>query len=137
MARSGPNSATGQFFICINNQPALDYGGARNPDGQGFAAFGRVIKGMEVVRLIQSQKDTSQYLVKPVKIYEVSRVEWSIAGDYSISAFYLVLTREPFHFYLSTYFRESHAEHPERYETCWLSSILFLTNQQITDNQTI
>ena len=75
MARSGPNSATSQFFICINNQPALDYGGARNPDGQGFAAFGKVTKGMEVVKLIQSQKDTSQYLIKPVKIYNVSRVE--------------------------------------------------------------
>ncbi|SHM13532.1 peptidylprolyl isomerase [Mucilaginibacter sp. OK098] len=75
MARSGPNSATSQFFICINNQPALDYGGARNPDGQGFAAFGRVTKGMDVVKLIQLQKDISQYLVKPVKIYGVSRVE--------------------------------------------------------------
>ena len=75
MARSGPNSATSQFFICINDQPALDYGGARNPDGQGFAAFGKVTKGMDVVRKIQAQKDTSQYLVKPVKIYSVSRVE--------------------------------------------------------------
>ena len=75
MARSGPNSATSQFFICINNQPALDYGGARNPDGQGFAAFGKVTNGMAVVKKIQSQKDTSQYLVKPVKIYWISRVE--------------------------------------------------------------
>jgi peptidyl-prolyl cis-trans isomerase A (cyclophilin A) len=75
MARSGPNSATSQFFICIGDQPALDYGGARNPDGQGFAAFGRVTKGMDVVKKIQAQKGTSQYLVKPVKIYSVSRVE--------------------------------------------------------------
>lgn len=75
MARNGPNSATSQFFICINDQPALDYGGARNPDGQGFAAFGKVTKGMDVVKKIQAQKDTSQYLVKPVKIYSVSRVE--------------------------------------------------------------
>jgi len=75
MARSGPNSATSEFFICINNQPALDYGGARNPDGQGFAAFGKVTSGMDVVRKIQSQKDTSQYLVKPVKIYGISRVK--------------------------------------------------------------
>ncbi|ASU35034.1 peptidylprolyl isomerase [Mucilaginibacter xinganensis] len=75
MARSGPNSATSEFFICINNQPALDYGGARNPDGQGFAAFGKVTKGMSVVKKIQAQKDTSQYLVKPVRIYSVNRVE--------------------------------------------------------------
>ncbi|MDO3642803.1 peptidylprolyl isomerase [Mucilaginibacter sp. L3T2-6] len=75
MARSGPNSATSEFFICINDQPALDYGGARNPDGQGFAAFGKVTNGMDIVRKIQSQKDTSQYLVNPVKIYSISRVE--------------------------------------------------------------
>jgi peptidyl-prolyl cis-trans isomerase A (cyclophilin A) len=75
MARSGPNSATSQFFICINDEPALDFGGARNPDGQGFAAFGKVTKGMEVVKKIQSQKDDAQYLVEPVKIYGISRVE--------------------------------------------------------------
>ncbi|MCR8556408.1 peptidylprolyl isomerase [Mucilaginibacter sp. BJC16-A38] len=75
MARSGPNSATSEFFICIGNQPALDYGGARNPDGQGFAAFGKVIAGMGVVKKIQAQKDKDQYLVAPLKIYSVSRVE--------------------------------------------------------------
>ncbi|GAA3991248.1 peptidylprolyl isomerase [Mucilaginibacter dorajii] len=75
MARSGPNSATSQFFICINAQPALDYGGARNPDGQGFAAFGKVTAGMDVVKKIQSQKDDAQYLVEPVKVYEINRVE--------------------------------------------------------------
>ncbi|MBD1366052.1 peptidylprolyl isomerase [Mucilaginibacter sp. ZT4R22] len=75
MARSGPNSATSEFFICIGNQPALDYGGARNPDGQGFAAFGRVTRGMDVVKKIQAQKDTGQYLLKPVKIYRIKRFE--------------------------------------------------------------
>lgn len=75
MARGGPNSATSQFFICINNQPALDYGGARNADGQGFAAFGKVTAGMAIVKKIQSQKDTAQYLVKPVTIYEISRIK--------------------------------------------------------------
>ena len=58
MARFKPNSATSEFFICINDQPTLDFGGARNPDGQGFAAFGVVIKGMKVVRKIQSGKTT-------------------------------------------------------------------------------
>ena len=47
MARGGPDTATSDFFICIGEQPALDYGGRRNPDGQGFAAFGQVIDGME------------------------------------------------------------------------------------------
>ncbi len=71
MARDEPNSATAEFFICINEQPQLDFGGKRNPDGQGFAAFGRVVKGMEVVRKIQAQKDNTQMLVQPIKIKSV------------------------------------------------------------------
>jgi peptidyl-prolyl cis-trans isomerase A (cyclophilin A) len=69
MARNEPGTASTEFFICIGDQPSLDFGGNRNPDGQGFAAFGRVIKGMDVVRKIQQLKDTSQYLVEPVKIH--------------------------------------------------------------------
>lgn len=68
MARNEPGSASTEFFICVGDQPSLDFGGKRNPDGQGFAVFGRVISGMEVVRKIQQLKDTSQYLVEPVKI---------------------------------------------------------------------
>ena len=68
MARNEPGSASTEFFICVGDQPSLDFGGMRNPDGQGFAVFGRVISGMEVVRKIQQLKDTSQYLVEPVKI---------------------------------------------------------------------
>ena len=50
MARLEPDTATSDFFICVNDQPELDFGGERNPDGQGFAAFGQVIRGMDVVR---------------------------------------------------------------------------------------
>lgn len=53
MARSEPGTATTEFFICIDDQPQLDYGGMRNPDGLGFAAFGKVIFGMHTVRRIQ------------------------------------------------------------------------------------
>ena len=53
MARSTPGSATSEFFFCIGPQPELDFGGKRNPDGQGFAAFGKVTEGMDVVRRIQ------------------------------------------------------------------------------------
>lgn len=54
MARAAVGTASSEFFICIGDQPALDFGGARNADGQGFAAFGRVVGGMEVVRLIHA-----------------------------------------------------------------------------------
>jgi len=45
-----------EFFICIGDQPSLDFGGKRNKDGQGFAAFGRVVSGMEIVRTIWRMK---------------------------------------------------------------------------------
>ena len=68
MARNEPGTASTEFFICIGDMPQLDFGGMRNSDGQGFAVFGRVLDGMDVARKIQIQKDTSQYLVNPVKI---------------------------------------------------------------------
>ncbi len=68
MARNKPGTATSEFFICIGDQPALDYGGKRNPDGQGFAAFGRVIKGMDVVRKIHEAPSKGQMLTPRVKI---------------------------------------------------------------------
>ena len=52
MARSGPDTATGSFSIVIGDQPEMDFGGKRNADGQGFAVFGRVISGMDVVKAI-------------------------------------------------------------------------------------
>ncbi len=74
MARSGPGSATSSFFICINDQPELDFGGKRNPDGQGFAAFGRVLSGMDVVRAIHERPADGQTLKPPVKIISATRV---------------------------------------------------------------
>lgn len=74
MARNEPGTANTEFFICIGDQPGLDYGGARNSDNQGFAAFGKVIKGMDVVRLIQSQQDNGQYLNQPIIIQSIKRI---------------------------------------------------------------
>jgi peptidyl-prolyl cis-trans isomerase A (cyclophilin A) len=78
MARFTPNSGNSEFFICINEQPALDFGGTRNPDGQGFAAFGTVIKGMKIVKKIQGGETTfmpslglNQRLKKPIRIKSI------------------------------------------------------------------
>ncbi len=78
MARSGPDTAVSDFFICIGDQPSLDFGGARNPDGQGFAAFGRVVAGMDVVRAIHKAPSEGERLSPPIVISRVSRVkaEW-------------------------------------------------------------
>ncbi len=74
MARLLPDSACSEFFICINDQPELDFGGKRNPDGNGFAAFGRVVQGMEVVRKIQGLPAEGQSLTPPLKISSVERL---------------------------------------------------------------
>ena len=74
MARDTPDSATCSFFICINEQPSLDYGGKRNKDGQGFAAFGKVTNGMDVVKKIQKLSSGQEQYFKPeVLILSISR----------------------------------------------------------------
>ena len=74
MARGKPDSATSSFFFCIGAQPELDFGGARNPDGQGFAAFGRITRGMDVVKKIQMAPHEEQRLTPPVAIRSVRRL---------------------------------------------------------------
>ena len=71
MARMEPGSASTEFFICIGDQPSLDYGGERNPDLQGFAAFGKLVSGMDVARAIQALPDEDQYLRDQVLIREI------------------------------------------------------------------
>jgi peptidyl-prolyl cis-trans isomerase A (cyclophilin A) len=73
MARDGPDTATSDFFICVGDQPELDFGGKRNPDGQGFAAFGRVIRGMELAKKIQAAPADAQKLTPPIKILKARR----------------------------------------------------------------
>lgn len=74
MARGGPDSARSDFFICVEDEPELDFGGARNPDGQGFAAFGKVVEGMDVVRLIHAAPAEGQSLSPPVPIEGAERL---------------------------------------------------------------
>jgi peptidyl-prolyl cis-trans isomerase A (cyclophilin A) len=73
MARDAADTATSDFFICINDQPSLDFGGKRNPDGQGFAAFGHVISGMDVIKKIQASPADGQKLTPPVRIISAKR----------------------------------------------------------------
>ena len=73
MARLKPGTASSEIFICINDQPELDYGGKRNPDGQGFAAFGRVILGMEIIKHIHELPEEEQLLIKSVKVNSIKR----------------------------------------------------------------
>ena len=73
MARSTPDTARDSFSICVGDQPDLDFGGKRQPDGQGFAAFGQVVRGMDVVRTIQMGPANGETLTPEVAIVRVRR----------------------------------------------------------------
>lgn len=84
MARGDVGTATSEFFICIGDQPGLDYGQPRMPDEQGFAAFGRVVSGMDVVKRINASPADApteiayfqgQILNDPVDIIRVRRAD--------------------------------------------------------------
>ena len=74
MARDGPDTARDSFFICIGDQSELDFGGKRNPDGQGFAAFGKVVRGMDLVRKIHAMPADGQKLNPPFRIQRAVRL---------------------------------------------------------------
>ncbi len=74
MARGTPGTAASEFFICVGDQPELDFGGKRNPDGQGFAAFGKVVKGMDVVKKIHLSSTDGQMLTSRVAIHDIVRL---------------------------------------------------------------
>ncbi len=83
MARAAQaDTARSDFFICLDDQPSLDFGGRRFDDAQGAAAFGRVVNGMDVVRRIQQQptnKDADtpmgrQTLTPAIAITRMSRI---------------------------------------------------------------
>jgi peptidyl-prolyl cis-trans isomerase A (cyclophilin A) len=72
MARTqDPNSATTEFFIDVGDDSFLDAGG---PTGPGYAAFGKVIRGMDVVLKIQRADASGETLAPPVKIIKASRL---------------------------------------------------------------
>jgi peptidyl-prolyl cis-trans isomerase A (cyclophilin A) len=79
MARNGPDTATASFSIVIGDQPEMDFGGKRNADGQGFAVFGRVVDGMDVVKKIQASNTGqrgaygTETLDPPIKILKAAR----------------------------------------------------------------
>lgn len=73
LAREEPGTASSEFFICMSDQPGLDFGGANNPDGQGYAAFGKVTKGMDVVNKIYRKPESDQYFEPPVPIFSIHR----------------------------------------------------------------
>ncbi|MEO6456405.1 MAG: peptidylprolyl isomerase [Ginsengibacter sp.] len=74
LARTTPGTATSEFFICVGDQPAYNFGENANADKLGYAAFGRVVTGMEVVRKIHSQPENGESFYPPVIILNIKRL---------------------------------------------------------------
>ena len=74
LARYEVGSGNGSFFVCFRDEPALDHGGARQPDGQGFAVFGDLVQGEDVLDRLYQRAEEGEYLQRPVKISSVCRI---------------------------------------------------------------
>ncbi|MEP7277881.1 MAG: peptidylprolyl isomerase [Bacteroidota bacterium] len=74
LARQAPGTATTEFFICIGDQPGFDYGGENNADGQGYAAFGKCVKGLDIAYRIYDRPSYDQSFDPPVTITNIVRL---------------------------------------------------------------
>lgn len=81
MARDGPDTATSSFFIVTQDTPALDFGGGRNPDGQGFAAFGHLVEGLDVARRIQMSPANGEEQLTPPVVIRSARIEGEVPAQ--------------------------------------------------------
>lgn len=73
-AHSGPGTATTEFFICIGDQSPLDANRSGTADGQGYAVFGKVFKGMKVVRKIQARPSHGDKMDEKLEIIDIEKL---------------------------------------------------------------
>lgn len=73
MARYAPGTASSSFSICLGDQPEMDEGGRRQPDGHGFAAFGWIVEGMDVARALHAKAEDTDMLSQPIPLLDVRR----------------------------------------------------------------
>ncbi|MDQ6812144.1 MAG: peptidylprolyl isomerase, partial [Bacteroidota bacterium] len=74
LARLEPGTGSTEFFICIGNQPGFNFGGINNPDREVYAAFVKVVKGMDIVRTIYNRPEDDTYFDPPIYIFKIVRL---------------------------------------------------------------
>jgi peptidyl-prolyl cis-trans isomerase A (cyclophilin A) len=74
LARTTAGTGRSEFFICIGDQVQFDSSRRTNPDGLGFAAFGKVVQGMQVVRAIQNRSSSGDAFDAPITINNITRL---------------------------------------------------------------
>ncbi|TCR65318.1 peptidylprolyl isomerase [Bosea sp. BK604] len=71
MARRGTGTPGSEYFIILRDEPELDFGGRRNPDGQGFSAFARVIEGFDTLERLHARGEDGQFVKRPIPVLSV------------------------------------------------------------------
>lgn len=74
LASIGAGTATTEFFICIGDQSFLDEGRGGTKDDLGFAAFGKVFKGMDIVKKIQNKSSVGDRFEKKINILRIEKL---------------------------------------------------------------
>lgn len=72
-ARYGVGTGGFGFFVCMRDEPELDHGGRRQPDGEGLAAFGRAVSGFTTLERIFARAESQHFLTNPVPILSARR----------------------------------------------------------------
>jgi len=80
-ARFDSGELYGSFFVCMRDEPELDFGGKRQPDGDGFAAFGRVIEGFETLQQVFQHAEADEMLAHPIPIQSIALLDRSSSAE--------------------------------------------------------
>lgn len=71
-ARFAPGELYGSFFVCLHDEPALDFGGKRHEDNAGFAAFGEVTRGWDVILGAHRRAEDSTSLAQRIPVANIA-----------------------------------------------------------------
>ncbi|MEO0974519.1 MAG: peptidylprolyl isomerase [Pseudomonadota bacterium] len=70
-SRFAPGEVYRSFFVCMRDEPVLDFGGTRQDDGLGYAAFGEVIDGHDTLLALSARAEAQPELHKPIPVHRV------------------------------------------------------------------
>ncbi|MEO0423611.1 MAG: peptidylprolyl isomerase [Pseudomonadota bacterium] len=70
-SRFAPGEVYRSFFVCMRDEPVLDFGGTRQDDGLGYAAFGEISDGHDTLLALSARAETQPELDAPIPVHRV------------------------------------------------------------------